>query len=126
VEEGGVLAFDNPLAAGCANEITGKNVFVDLAGKTVETLPFVCPFPVTNSVESVKAKLRVAGGTSVYTGRDFGDNVQLDILPGAELDLGGGSLAVDYIRGSKRVVNGSLTVRKRDLGDFIGMTVIVR
>lgn len=126
VEEGGVLAFDNPLAAGCANEITGKNVFVDLAGKTVETLPFVCPFPVTNSVESVKAKLRVAGGTSVYTGGDFGDNVQLDILPGAELDLGGGSLAVDYIRGSKRVVNGTLTVRKRDLGDFIGMTVIVR
>jgi hypothetical protein len=77
-------------------------------------------------VESVKAKLRVAGGTSVYTGGDFGGNIQLDILPGAELDLGGGSLAVDYIRGSKRVVNGSLTVRKRDLGDFIGMTVIVR
>jgi hypothetical protein len=126
VEEGGVLAFDNPLAAGCANEITGKNVFVDLAGKTIETLPFVCSLPVTNSVESVKAKLRVAGGTSVYTGGDFGGNIQLDILPGAELDLGGGSLAVDYIRGSKRVVNGSLTVRKRDLGDFIGMTVIVR
>lgn len=126
VEDGGVLAFDDPLAAGCANEITGGNVFVDLAGRTVETIPFVCSLPITNTVESVKAKLRVTGGTSVYTGGDFGGNIQLDILPGAELDLGGGTLAVDYIRGSKRVVNGSLTVRKRDLGDFIGMTVIVR
>ena len=126
VSDEGVLAFDNPLAASCANDIAGANVIVDLAGRTVETAPFVCTRPITNTVGSVKAKLCVTGGTSVYTGGDFGGNIQLDILPGATLDLGGNSVAVDYVRGAKRIVNGTLTVRVRDLGDFIGMTVIVR
>jgi autotransporter-associated beta strand protein len=126
VADEGVLAFDNPQAAGCANEITGKNVFVDLAGKTIETLPFVCSRPITNTVASVKAKLRVVGGTSVYTGGDFGGNIQLDILPDATLDLGGRTVEVDYVRGSKRVENGTLVVRVRDLGDFVGMTITIR
>jgi autotransporter-associated beta strand protein len=126
VADEGVLAFDNPQSASCANVIDGANVFVDLAGRTVETAPFVCSRPITNTVASVKAKLRVVGGTSVYTGGDFGGNIQLDILPDATLDLGGRTVEVDYVRGSKRVENGTLVVRVRDLGDFVGMTITIR
>jgi hypothetical protein len=41
------------------------------------------------------------------------------------LDLGGRTVEVDYVRGSKRVENGTLVVRVRDLGDFVGMTITI-
>ena len=126
VKEDGTLAFDNPLAASCANAISGGNVFVDLAGTYVETAPFSCSLPITNSVPSRLARLRVTGGTSVYSGGDFGENIRLEVWPDATLDLGGGTVAVDYVRGSSRVVNGTLVVRIRDLGEFKGFSVNFR
>ena len=87
---------------------------LDLAGTYQEVARMELEGEIVNSSATL-AVLRLGDGVSTVSGGFIGENVELQVRPGAVLDLGGGTLTVDWARSvadRSNIVNGTLVVRK--------------
>ena len=92
-------------------------MFVTVRVSVHETERAVTFFSVTVPVAFVPMAWSATAwdGVSTVSGGSIGENVELQVRPGAVLDLGGGTLVVDWARSVQdrsNIVNGTLVVRK--------------
>ena len=85
------------------------------AGVTAEVASLGLAGSFVGDPDGKRGVLRLTEGRSVLSGGTFGKNVELQVKPGATLDLDGGTLEVDWVKcraDRSNIVNGTLIVRK--------------
>ena len=90
---------------------------LDLAGTSQTVKSMTLEGEIVNSASATLSVLRLEEGTSYVTGGSLGENIELQVWKNAILDLGGGTLEVDWVR---------CTGTAGDLGNIVNGTLIVR
>ena len=100
--------------------VVGPDGVFDMAGNDQTFSSLVCQGTVTNSAVS-RVVMTLAGDSSVAAGASFGaPNLDIVLLDGVTLDLGGGTFTIRRLTGDRRnVVNGTLVELKPALGHLL-------